>query len=215
MIRAVIFDVDGVLVNTDEFHYRAWRAIADGEGIAFDREINERLRGVSRMESLDIILERAPRRYSVDEKMALADRKNAAYVAMLASLSPADLLPGARPLLDALRRRGVRLAAGSSSRNARTILARIGLLDVFDAVVDGNDITHSKPHPEVFLTCAARLGVAPAQCMVVEDAAAGVAAARAAGMAVLGIGTRHNLPDATRIAPSLSDVNVETLTCVG
>ncbi|MBN1510402.1 MAG: beta-phosphoglucomutase [Phycisphaerae bacterium] len=211
MIRAVIFDLDGVLVSTDDLHYRAWKQLADAEGIQFDRAINHRLRGVSRMQSLEIILERAARSYSPERKAAMADAKNAAYRDLLSTLTPADALPGADAMLSALQARGVKTAVGSSSRNASLILEKLGWSDRFDAVVDGNDIQHSKPHPEVFVLAAKRLGVPPAQCLVVEDAAAGVDAARRAGMAVFGIGTPDRLPGLIRLAPSLADVSVDDL----
>jgi len=211
VIRAVIFDLDGVLVSTDDLHYRAWKQLADAEGIQFDRVINHRLRGISRMQSLEIILERAARSYSPERKAAMADAKNAKYRDLLSTLTPADALPGAEAMLSALQARGLKIAVGSSSRNAARILERLGWSDRFDAVVDGNDIQHSKPHPEVFVLAAKRLGVPPAQCLVVEDATAGVDAARRAGMAVFGIGTPEHLPDLTRLAPSLADVRVDDL----
>jgi beta-phosphoglucomutase len=214
-VDAVIFDLDGVLVTTDELHYRAWKEMAEGEGIHFDRQINHRLRGVSRLESLEIILERAARAYTSAEKQALAQRKNTRYVALLAALSPEDVLPGARPLLDALRARGVRLAMASSSRNARTILERVGLVGEFEACVDGNDVTRGKPDPELFLTAAQRLGIPPGRCLVVEDALAGVEAARLAGMAAFGIGTPGSLPGVTRLARSLCEVSAEQLVSRG
>jgi beta-phosphoglucomutase len=211
MIRGVIFDLDGVLVSTDELHYRAWQQLADAEGIPFDRQINERLRGVSRMESLAIILERAPRSYTPAQRAALADRKNAAYQAMLQELTPADALPGARELIAELRQRGVKLAVASSSKNARLILECLDMTDGFDAIVDGAAITRTKPDPEIFLKSAARLGLPPGECLVVEDAAAGVEAARRAGMSVFGIGRADRLPGATRHAPCLEGVSVATL----
>lgn len=211
MIRAVIFDLDGVLVSTDEMHYRAWKQLADAEGIPFDRTINHRLRGVSRMESLEIILERARRTYSPEQKAALADAKNARYRELLSTLTPADALPGAAVITAALKERGVKIAVGSSSRNTSLILERLGWSDRFDAVVDGNDIQHSKPDPEVFVLAAKRLGVPPGRCLVVEDAVAGVEAARRAGMAVLGIGTPEDLPGVKRLAPNLAGVSVENL----
>jgi len=212
MIRGVIFDLDGVLVTTDELHYRAWQQLADEEGIPFDRRINERLRGVSRMDSLAILLERAGRSYDELERVALAERKNVRYRELLRTLTPADVLPGAREMLAELKRRGIRVAVASSSRNARTILDRVGLTgSLFDAIVDGNDITRSKPDPEVFLLAARRLGLAPAECLVVEDAAAGIEAGRRAGMHVFGIGTPETLPDAPRAARGLADVTVDEL----
>lgn len=188
MVKGVIFDLDGVLVSTDELHYTAWLAMAEREGIAFDREVNHRLRGVSRMQSLDIILERAPRAYSSAEKAALAEYKNELYVALLDALTAADVLPGVLDTLDALTARGVRLAVGSSSKNAKKILTKTGLIGRFDAIADGTDITRSKPDPEVFLCAAERLGLAAGDCAVVEDAAAGIAAAKAGGMLACAIG---------------------------
>jgi len=214
MIRGVIFDLDGVLVSTDEFHYRAWKRMADEEGIPFDRQVNERLRGVSRMDSLGIILERAPRPYSEQEKLALAERKNGYYRDSLQGLSPSDALPGAFETLAELRRRGVKTAIASSSKNASLILERIGLAGKTDAAVDGNDITRSKPHPEVFLLAAERLGLPPAACLVVEDAAAGVEAAHRAAMPALGLGPPDRLPDADHVAACLADVPVEQLLAI-
>jgi beta-phosphoglucomutase len=215
VIRAVIFDLDGVLVSTDELHYLAWKQLADAEGIHFDRAINHRLRGVSRMQSLEIILERAARSYSPEQKAAMAEAKNAKYRELLSTLTPADALPGADAMVSAVQARGVKIAIGSSSRNTALILERLGWSDRFDVVVDGNDIQHSKPHPEVFVLAARRLGVPPARCLVVEDAAVGVDAARRAGMAVFGIGAAERLPGVDRLAPSLADVSVDALLSEG
>ncbi|MBS3820999.1 MAG: beta-phosphoglucomutase [Planctomycetes bacterium] len=210
-IDAVIFDLDGVIVSTDDYHYQAWQALADEEGIDFDREINNRLRGVSRMESLDILLERSRRDYSEEEKATLAKRKNDAYRASLNNLAPEDILPGVMPLLTELRRRGVKLAIGSSSRNAPRILEGVGLGDFFDAVADGNDITRSKPDPQVFGLAGQRLGAEPQQCLVVEDAEAGVEAGLAAGMKVLAVGHAADDPRATAGAPDLAAITAEDL----
>ncbi|WP_322908111.1 beta-phosphoglucomutase [Paenibacillus campi] len=187
-IKAVIFDLDGVIVSTDEFHYQAWKKMSDEEGIPFNHTINNRLRGVSRMESLNIILERAEREYTAEEKQALAERKNEYYKQSLVQLTPDDLLPGAKRAIDELKQRKVKIAIGSSSKNTPTILKQIGLADAFDAVADGNDITHSKPDPEVFLLAASKLGIPPEECLVVEDAEAGVQAAIAGGMNVAAVG---------------------------
>ena len=172
VIRGVIFDLDGVLISTDEMHYIAWSELAGREGIPFTREDNHRLRGVSRMESLEIILEKSERAFSPERKAAMAEAKNARYRELLATLTPRDLLPGARAMVEALRARGVKTAVGSSSRNAREILDRVDLSRLLDVVVDGTDIRRSKPDPEVFLLAAERLGLRPAECLVVEDAAA-------------------------------------------
>jgi beta-phosphoglucomutase len=211
MIRGVIFDLDGVLVTTDELHYQSWKVVADAEGIYFDHKINDRLRGVSRMTSLEIVLERAARPYTPGEKVALAARKNDIYQGLCQKLTPADLLPGVASTLTELRRRGLKTAIGSASKNTRLIAAQLRLEPWFDAIVDGNDIQHSKPDPQVFLLSAQRLGLPPADCLVIEDAVAGVEAAVRAGMAVFGIGTPDKLPNAKRLAPNLSAVTVDEL----
>ncbi len=210
-IRGVIFDLDGVIVTTDDCHYRAWKRMADEEGIYFDRQINERLRGVSRMESLDIILERAQRAYSEEEKQSLATRKNAYYVDLIGSLTEADILPGALETLRYLKQRGIKVAIGSSSKNTPIILRQVGLTDAFDAVADGNGITHSKPDPEVFLLAARLLGLPPAKCLVVEDADAGVEAAVAGGMRALGVGAAAANPKASFHAHSLAEADFEMI----
>lgn len=188
-VRALIFDLDGVLVFTDQYHYRAWKQVADKMGIYFDEQINNRLRGVSRMDSLEIILERyGGPALSQEEKLALAAEKNEIYRAALARMTPDSVSREVRDTLSGLRRRGYRLAVGSSSKNAKTILARTRLAKAFDAVSDGTNISRSKPDPEVFLKAAEFLGVAPGNCAVVEDAGAGIDAAAAAGMLTVGIG---------------------------
>ena len=210
-IQAVIFDLDGVIVSTDELHFQAWKELADEEGIRFDREDNQRLRGVSRMGSLDIMLEKATRVYSETEKNGMANRKNAVYRESLNDLSPADILPGVSALLNALRERGVKIAIGSSSKNAACILQAIGLADAFDAVVDGTQITRSKPDPEVFSLAAEQLGILARHCLVVEDAEAGVDAALAAGMRVLAVGAAAAHPSATLSAQDLDEICVDAL----
>lgn len=185
---SVIFDLDGVICFTDEYHYRAWKAMADGLGIYFDRQINNRLRGVSRMESLEIILERYSGTLSEEEKQKLADKKNETYKASLSQMSPSDLSEDVRKTLAELRKRGYRLAIGSSSKNTAFILQQLGLSNFFDAVADGTCITHSKPHPEVFLKAAQMLGEAPENCLVVEDAVSGAKAGHAAGSRVACVG---------------------------
>ena len=187
-VKAVIFDLDGVICFTDKFHYQAWKKLADQLGVYFDETINNRLRGVSRMASLEIILERSETAYSEAQKNAFAEEKNESYRTLLASMSPSDLTQEVRTTLLELRARGYQLAIGSSSKNTKFILERIGLSDFFDAVADGTDITRSKPDPEVFQRAAAKLGMAPEACAVVEDAKAGIQAAKAGGMAALALG---------------------------
>lgn len=203
--QGMLFDLDGVIVTTDEYHYRGWQQLADEEGIYFDRTINERLRGVSRMASLEILLEKASRSYTEAEKAALADRKNGYYREHISRLSTQDLLPGALAFMERCREEGIRMAIGSSSRNARTILQQVGLAEAFDAVVDGNDIRRSKPDPEVFTLGAERLGLPAAACLVIEDADAGVDAGLAGGMDVLGVGFAQNHPQATWRAADLQE----------
>lgn len=188
MIKAIIFDLDGVLISTDELHYRAWKALAGRLGVPFDRAKNDRCRGISRMASLDIVLEDAPTAYTQAEREAFAAEKNETYRAMLASLTPADTLEGVMPTLAELRRRGYRLALASVSKNAPLILERTGLDRYLDAVADGNCITRSKPDPEVFLKAAEKLGMACESCAAMDDALAGIEAGRAAGMLTIGFG---------------------------
>jgi len=209
--KAVIFDLDGVIVTTDECHYKGWKKLADEEGIYFDREINRRQRGVSRMESLEVLLEKAERTYTQEEKTEMAERKNNYYREYIKSLTPADTLPGVMDFCSYLRENGVKLAIGSSSKNTPTILAGIGLDNYFDAVADGNQIKNSKPDPEVFLLAAKLLGIDPADCMVVEDAEAGVEAALAGGMDVLGVGDSVVNTNATYKAESLAKFNIDLI----
>lgn len=191
MIKAIIFDLDGVLVFTDQFHYRAWKRLADRLGIYFDEKINDRLRGISRMKSLQIILEGKKNFQEFDEKQKteLAEEKNVLYRSFLQELTPEHVEETVRSTLWELKRRGYSLAVGSSSKNAKMILEQTGLIEIFDAISDGNNIEHSKPDPEVFLKAAAMLGVLPEECAVVEDAPAGIEAAKAGCMQAIGIGT--------------------------
>ena len=187
-LRAVIFDLDGVITDTAEFHYRSWQRLADAEGLRFDRALNERLRGVSRRASLETILAENARPASEDQIAAWMARKNDDYVAMLEEITPANLLPGALPFIEELRAAGVRIALGSASKNARTVLDRLGIASLFDVVADGHSVARTKPAPDLFLWAAEQLGEPPALCAVVEDAEAGIDAALAAGMWAIGIG---------------------------
>lgn len=188
-MKAFIFDLDGVLVFTDKFHYAAWKELADGLSVYFDKEINNRLRGVSRADSLEIILERyTGPALSKQKKTELMEQKNNSYRKLLAQMTPEDVSPEVRETLAKLHEKGYKLALGSSSKNARFILERVNLMGAFDAISDGNNITHSKPDPEVFVKAAEFLGISPLECYVVEDAHAGIDAAKAAGMTAVGIG---------------------------
>jgi len=213
-LKAVIFDLDGVIVSTDEYHYQGWKRMADEEGIYFDREINERLRGVSRMESLNIVLEKSLRQYSDSEKALLAERKNNYYRLLLENITPADILPGVLDALNDLKKRGIKIAIASSSKNAPVILENIELDGYFDAVADGNDIKNSKPDPEVFLLAAERMHVCPSRCAGVEDAVAGIDSIIAAQMLAVGVGFASSYPKAHCRIKDMSAFDFEALLCV-
>ena len=211
MINAVIFDLDGVLVSTDEFHFIAWSSLATELEIPFDRATNERLRGVSRMASLEIILEKAQKHYTDEQKERFTQQKNNCYRDLLQTLTSEDLLPGAFDMLLALRERGIKIAVASASKNAGFILEKTGIDNMTDVLVDGSHVTNSKPDPEGFLLAAQRLGEKAENCIVIEDAAAGVEAARRANMKVFAIGTRQRHPDVGNVATNLSEITVEQL----
>jgi beta-phosphoglucomutase len=203
--KAIIFDLDGVICHTDYYHYLAWNQLADKIGVYFDETINNRLRGVSRMESLEIILEKLEGKVLLpDEKVMLAEEKNTMYKELLLKMTTKDLSEEVKDTLSILRRKGLKLAIGSSSKNARLILTQIGLADFFDAISDGNNITRSKPHPEVFLKAAKYLGLESCDCLVVEDAKAGIEAAVAAGMDSAAIGDACGYPLATYDLPTFT-----------
>lgn len=206
MKKGFIFDLDGVIVHTDKYHYMAWKKLADEMGIYFDEKINNRLRGVSRMESLEIILEKFDGKLSAAEKEEAAARKNEYYRSLLAQMSPQDVSKTVRGTLQELHRRGSLLAIGSSSKNAGYILERVGLGNFFDAVSDGNNITRSKPDPEVFLKAAQMLSLAPRDCVVVEDAVAGIQAGIAGGFETAAIGDAVKCAEATYKLSDLSDL---------
>lgn len=186
--EAVIFDLDGVICFTDKYHYQAWKAVADELGIYFDEEINNRLRGVSRMESFEIILERYDGVMSEEDKIAYTTKKTDIYKELLKNMSPADLSSEVKETLDALRAKGLKLAIGSSSKNTPFILGQLGLGDYFDAISDGNNITKSKPDPEVFVKASQFVETPADKCLVVEDAKAGLEAAIGGGMDCAAIG---------------------------
>lgn len=206
-VKGLIFDLDGVIVFTDKFHYQAWKKMADQMGIYFDEEINNRLRGVSRMESLEIILERyegTP--LSVEDKQSMAEEKNNTYRELLKTMTPADVTGEVRDTLRELKQKGYKLAIGSSSKNARFILDKVELLDAFDAISDGNNITNSKPDPEVFIKASEYIGEKPEECIVVEDAYAGIDAAKAGGMLAAAIGDASSYDKADFVLNTFSDL---------
>ncbi|MEG1706338.1 MAG: beta-phosphoglucomutase [Clostridia bacterium] len=202
----IIFDLDGVLVRTDKFHYSAWKRVAEERGIYFDRIINKRLLGLGRMESLEIILEKAVSPLTQEQKEQMAYEKNEIYKQYISRLTASDVSAEDRETLIELRRRGVKLAVGSSSRNAKFILKQIGLTEYFDAISDGNNISHSKPSPEVFLCAATMLSVLPAKCLVVDDAMTGIDAAINGGMTAVAMAEAQAHPQATYKISSLSQL---------
>ncbi len=206
-LKAIIFDLDGVIVFTDKFHYQAWKKMADRMNIYFDEAINNRLRGVSRMDSLDIILERYDGEpLSQAEKEELATQKNETYRELLKTMTPEDVTDEVRETLAEIRKRGYKIALGSSSKNAKFILERVALTNAFDAISDGTNITKSKPDPEVFLKGAEFLGEKPENCLVVEDAEAGIDAGIAGGMKTAAIGDAAGCGKADYVLDTFADL---------
>jgi beta-phosphoglucomutase len=211
MLHACIFDLDGVLVDTAIYHYKAWKRLANELGFDFTHDQNEQLKGISRMDSLDKILNWGNIQVSQETKIELAEKKNTWYVQMISSMSTDEVLPGAKKLLDAIRESGLKCALGSASRNSSLILNRTSLSAYFDVIVDGNSVTSSKPDPEVFLKGATLLGVNPSNCIVFEDGIAGVMAAISAGMKVIGIGRLEVLKMADLVVGGLDQIELLTL----
>jgi beta-phosphoglucomutase len=210
-IEACLFDLDGVVVDTAKYHFIAWRALAEELGFEFTLEDNERLKGVSRMQSLEILLEIGGLQFSDQEKENMAARKNALYVSYIEKMTPEEILPGVERFLRELRKSKIKVALGSASKNAPMILDRIGLTSLFDSIIDGNSITEAKPNPEVFLKGAESLGVKPEHCVVFEDAIAGIEAARNAKMHCIGIGQPETLGLADLVIPGFQGFTVEKL----
>lgn len=194
--KAFIFDLDGVIVDTAKYHYLAWKDLANALGFDFSEEQNEMLKGVSRVRSLEILLELGGVSLAQSSKDKYLKEKNEQYLSYIEKMDKSEILPGIEDLLSDLKAKGIPFALGSASKNARLILETLGILEDFDAIVDGNDVSRAKPDPEVFLVAAERLGATPAQCIVVEDAQAGVEAANAAGMTSVGIGSEKVLGEA-------------------
>lgn len=210
-IKACIFDLDGVIVDTAVYHYQAWRRLANQLGFDFTEAQNEELKGISRIESLKIILNWGGMDLPEAEMEQLANQKNEWYVAMINEMTPKEILPGAKEFLALVREKGYLTALGSASKNSATILQRIGLIDQFDALVDGNKVSKSKPNPEVFLVGAEELAVAPSECVVFEDAIAGVQAAKAANMKAVGIGSASILTMADVVVSGLHEMTIDKL----
>lgn len=208
-IRGFIFDLDGVLTDTAEYHYRGWKRLAEEEGIHFTREDNDFLRGIPRRESLLLILK--DRIYPEAKILEMMERKNSYYLEFIREITPKDLLPGARELLEEIHQAGMKAALGSASRNARDVVQRLGIADMLDAIADGNSVERQKPAPDLFVHAARQLGLQSSECVVVEDAAAGIEAARAGGFHTIGLGPKERVGDADVVLESLKDVNLPLL----
>jgi len=208
-IRAFIFDLDGVLTDTAEYHYRGWQRLAHEIGVPFTRADNEALRGIPRRASLLMILK--GRQYSEEQLLEMMERKNRYYLELINEITPHDLLPGARELLEDVRAAGLKSALGSASRNAPEVVERLGITGLLDAVSHGGSVERQKPAPDLFLYAAKQLGLHPAQCAVIEDAASGIAAARAGGFRSVGLGPHERVGKADLILPSLKGVHVSDL----
>jgi beta-phosphoglucomutase len=210
-IKAFILDLDGVITDTAEYHFLGWKRLAEEEQVPFTREDNEQLRGVSRRRSLELLLGPHLDRYSEEELQEMMTRKNRYYQAHLEEMSQGDFLPGARDLLDELQRQGLKVAVGSASKNAKTVLRALGILDEFDAISDGYSVKRAKPAPDVFLNAAEEMGVEPEACVVVEDAESGVEAALAAGMVAVGIGPEERVGKAHYRYDTTADIDLDEI----
>jgi beta-phosphoglucomutase len=210
-IKACLFDLDGVVVDTARYHYIAWKKIAGDLGFDFSERDNERLKGVSRMESLDILLDLGKIKVDPATREKLATRKNNLYVSYIQTMTPDEILPGVIRFLDELHTGGILIALGSASKNAWSILDKIKIAQKFDAVIDGNKVSIAKPDPEVFLKGASELGINPHDCLVFEDAQAGIDAARNGGMHIIGIGQPENLKNAEFVIPGFEKMNLDQL----
>lgn len=211
LIKAVIFDLDGVIVDTAQYHFLAWKRLAKELGIDLTEADNEKLKGVSRMESLEVILKLGDISLSAHDKEQLANKKNTWFVDFVERMVPEEIFPGVKPLLRKLKERGIKVGLASSSKNAQTVIQLLHIQHEFDVVVDGNMITHSKPDPEIFLLAARKLGVEPSHCIVFEDAEAGVEAALAAGMKCVGVGSTDQLGKADKVISRTGDFSLELL----
>jgi beta-phosphoglucomutase len=209
MIKGFIFDLDGVLTDTAEYHYRGWKRLADEIGISFTREANEALRGIARRESLMLILK--DHKFTENEIAELMDRKNRYYLEFIREITPRDLLPGARELLEEIRAAGLKAAVGSASKNASEVIERLGIASLLDVIADGHSVTLQKPAPDLFLYATAQLRLNPSECVVVEDAAAGIEAAHSGGFLSVGLGPHERVAKADLILPGLNGVRLRDL----
>lgn len=208
IFKAAIFDLDGVIVDTAKYHYLSWKRLALELGFQFTEKDNERLKGISRIRSLEILLEIGGMKFDEKEMHELASKKNDWYVEYIVKMDESEILPGAKEQLIHLQRKGIKTALGSASKNASLILRNLNIIDLFDVIVDGNQVSKTKPDPEVFLLCAKRVGVNPSECVVFEDAIAGIEAAKAANMYTVGIGDENALGKADFIIKGLNELDL-------
>ena len=210
-IKGCIFDLDGVIVDTAKYHYLAWSSLAEELGIAFNEKDNERLKGVSRMESLNIILSLGNKKMTLEEKELLADKKNKKYVECINKLKEEEILPGVKEFLQELRNEGIKISLGSASKNSIFILDKLALKDYFDCIIDGNKISKAKPDPEVFLAAVREMELRVEECVVFEDALAGIRAAHNGGMKVIGVGSEANLSEADLVIKGFNGIQTDIL----
>ena len=210
-IKGFIFDLDGVVTDTAEYHYLAWKKLSDDNGWHFDRELNEKLRGVSRLDSLQIILDYNDVELEFEEKDRLANLKNMNYVQMLQKVTPADLLPGVKEFLIELREKGFKTSVASASKNADLVLPNLEAKGLFDNISDGNSVENSKPAPDIFIHAAGSIGCMTKECIVVEDAEAGIVAAKLAGMKAIGLGSEEKLGKADFIFKGIYEINLDDI----
>lgn len=209
--KGCIFDLDGVIVDTAKYHYLAWKKLADDLNIEFTEKDNERLKGVSRMKSLEIVLEKSKTSFTEEEKIKIAEKKNKLYVEYIQNLTENEILEGVKDFLKQLRENKIKIALGSASKNAMTILKKLNIEQLFDVVIDGTKVSKAKPDPEVFIKGAEELGLSPKECIVFEDAFAGIDAARNAEMYAVGIGDNEILFNADIVIKGLKDINIDIL----
>jgi beta-phosphoglucomutase len=211
MTKAVIFDLDGVIIDTAHYHYIAWKRLASEFGVTLTPAHNELLKGVSRMRSLEIILSLGNIELPIEQRKQLADKKNNWFVEYIESIRPEEIFPGVVDLIKDLRAKNIKVGLASSSKNAPRVIELLGIAPLFDTLIDGTMIVHTKPDPEIFLLAAHKLEIKPSDCLVFEDAEAGVEAALAAGMKCVGVGSKDQLGKANLIVKSTGDFNIETL----
>jgi beta-phosphoglucomutase len=211
VIKACIFDLDGVIIDTAHYHFLAWKRLGDEMGVNLTEEANERLKGVSRMRSLEIILELGHINKTEEEKEALCRKKNEWFVEYIKKIQPDEMYPGVRELIQEIRKRGIKVALASSSKNAAMVIKLLNLGKEFDAIVDGTMITNTKPDPEIFLLAASKLGIRPEMCLVFEDAEAGVESAIRAGIKCIGVGSQEQLGKANMVVKKTADFELKNL----